>query len=105
MYVVKVGGSIVKEGFPEGIAKDIANLVSLEKKIVLVHGGGDIVTDIASKLGKEQRFIVSPEGIRSRYTDRETAEIYTMVMTGLIRNKIVSSLSKRGIDCLGLSGI
>jgi acetylglutamate/LysW-gamma-L-alpha-aminoadipate kinase len=33
-------------------------------------------------LGKKQRFIVSPEGIRSRYTDRETVEIYTMVMKG-----------------------
>ena len=40
------------------------------------------VTEIASKLGKEQKFIISPEGFRSRYTDRETAEIYMMVMAG-----------------------
>ncbi len=105
MLVVKVGGSLLKNGFPENIAEDIASLTSSGERIVLVHGGGDIVTDIASKLGKEQKFIISPEGIRSRYTDKETAEIYTMVMTGLIRNKIVSALQRHNIAAAGLSGV
>ena len=41
------------------------------EKIVIVHGGGKDVTNIATKLGKEQRFIVSPQGVRCRYTDKK----------------------------------
>jgi acetylglutamate/LysW-gamma-L-alpha-aminoadipate kinase len=104
MYVVKIGGSLVKEGIPENIAVDISDFAR-ENSVVVVHGGGDKVTEIASRLGKEQKFIVSPEGIRSRYTDKETSEIYTMVMAGLIGKKIVATLQKYGVRCAGLSGL
>ena len=68
--------------------------VAKQHKVVLVHGGGAEVTEIASKLGKEQKFIMSPEGFRSRYTDKETIEIYTMVMAGKINKQIVLGPSK-----------
>jgi acetylglutamate/LysW-gamma-L-alpha-aminoadipate kinase len=70
-----------------------------------VHGGGETVTEIAGRLGKEQKFVVSPEGVRSRYTDRETAEIYTMVMSGLLAKRIVLSLNSRGMRAVSLSGL
>jgi acetylglutamate/LysW-gamma-L-alpha-aminoadipate kinase len=70
-----------------------------------VHGGGVEVTEIASKLGKEQKFIVSPEGFRSRYTDKETIEIYSMVMAGKINKQIVLALQSQGIPAVGLSGL
>ena len=60
---------------------------------------------ISEALGKEQKFIVSPGGIKSRYTDKETAEIFTMVMSGKINKMIVSMLQKNGINAVGLSGI
>jgi acetylglutamate/LysW-gamma-L-alpha-aminoadipate kinase len=59
---------------------------------------------MAKKLGKEQVFIMSPEGFKSRYTDKETAEIYAMVMTGDINTKIVGTLQSFGINAMGLSG-
>lgn len=105
MFVVKIGGSLLKNGLQENLASDLESLIKRGEKIVLVHGGGDIVTEVATRMGKKQEFIVSPEGIRSRYTDRETVEIYTMVMTGLIRTKIVSELLRRGVESIGLSGI
>ncbi|MEM0313404.1 MAG: [LysW]-aminoadipate/[LysW]-glutamate kinase, partial [Candidatus Bathyarchaeia archaeon] len=74
-------------------------------RIVLVHGGGDEVTEIASKLGKEQKFVTSPEGFRSRYTDRETVEIYTMVIAGKINKQVVLALQSAGIPAFGLSGL
>ncbi len=74
-------------------------------KVVIVHGGGDKVTEIAEKLGKKQTFIKSPSGIVSRYTDRETVEIYAMVMAGMINSWLVSYLHKIGINAVGLSGI
>ncbi|MEM3538761.1 MAG: [LysW]-aminoadipate/[LysW]-glutamate kinase [Nitrososphaerales archaeon] len=102
--VVKIGGSILEKGVNITILEDIKDIFT-QQKLLLVHGGGDIVTEIAEKLGKKQTFIVSPEGIRSRYTDLETVIIYTMVMVGKINKEIVSALHKVGINAIGLSGI
>lgn len=102
--VIKLGGDIVKGKFPEGLLADILRL-SAAHQFILVHGGGDVVTETATKLGKEQRFVVSPDGIRSRYTDRETMDIFTMVMCGLIAKKIVETLAKSGIRAVSLSGL
>ncbi len=102
--VVKLGGSILKEGAPDALLDDIA-VQSGRHQLILVHGGGDIVTEVARKLGKEQRFIVSPEGVRSRFTDKETAEIYTMVMSGMISARLTAGLAKRGVRAVSLSGM
>ncbi|HXY56316.1 MAG TPA: [LysW]-aminoadipate/[LysW]-glutamate kinase [Nitrososphaerales archaeon] len=101
--VVKIGGSLMKEGVPTALIEDVASLAP-SHQLVLVHGGGDVVTDYANRLGKEQKFVVSPEGIRSRYTDMETAEIYQMVMSGLLAKRLVSALSKAGQKGVSLSG-
>lgn len=103
MIVIKIGGSIV-EGLHPSTIDDIKNILKKEK-LVLVHGGGKEVTNIGNKLGKEQRFIVSPGGVRSRYTDKETAEIYTMVMSGKINKSIVRMLLNKDITAVGISGI
>jgi acetylglutamate/LysW-gamma-L-alpha-aminoadipate kinase len=101
--VVKIGGSLMKDGIPEVLINDVASL-SPTHQLVLVHGGGDVVTEMATRLGKEQRFVVSPDGIRSRYTDKETAEIYQMVMTGLLAKRLVLALGKAGVRSISLSG-
>jgi acetylglutamate/LysW-gamma-L-alpha-aminoadipate kinase len=103
LIVIKVGGSILKEVPPE-IVSDIKNVLA-EHQLVLVHGGGKGVTEVASKLGKEQKFVFSPKGFRSRYTDKETMEIFTMVMAGKINKKLVSALQKQEIPIVGLSGL
>jgi acetylglutamate/LysW-gamma-L-alpha-aminoadipate kinase len=103
LVVVKVGGSILQKVPPE-IVSDIKNVLS-EHQLVLVHGGGKGVTAIASKLGKEQKFVYSPKGFRSRYTDKETMEIFTMVMAGKLNKKLVSALQKQEIPVVGLSGL
>lgn len=102
--VVKIGGSLLRQGMPAALLDDMAGL-SRTTQIAVVHGGGETVTEIATKLGKEQRFVVSPEGIKSRYTDRETAEIYTMVMSGMLAKGIVLSLRSKGISAVSLTGL
>ena len=104
LFVVKMGGSILKEGASSALVSDLKTLLE-ENKAVLVHGGGVEVTEIATKLGKQQKFIVSPEGFRSRYTDKETIEIYSMVMAGKINKQIVLALQSHGIPTVGLSGL
>ena len=102
--VCKIGGSVIG-GVNPTIIEDIKQISSSGAKIVLVHGGGDQVTEIAEKLGKKQKFVSSPEGIKSRYTDKETAEIFTMVMSGLLSKKIVQTLVSNGINAMSLSGV
>ncbi|MGI0064569.1 MAG: [LysW]-aminoadipate/[LysW]-glutamate kinase [Nitrosopumilaceae archaeon] len=103
MITIKIGGSVVDELHSSTIS-DLKK-VSQKEKIILVHGGGKEVTRISEALGKEQKFIVSPGGIKSRYTDKETVEIFTMVMSGKINKMIVGMLQKNGINAVGLSGI
>jgi len=103
MIVIKIGGSVVEGLHPTALA-DI-KAISEKEKLVFVHGGGKEVTATATKLGKEQKFIVSPGGVRSRYTDKETAEIYTMVMSGKINKAIVRMLLRHGIKAVGIAGI
>lgn len=102
--VVKLGGDIVKGEIPPEFMADLRKLIQTNQ-VVLVHGGGDVVTEIATKLGKEQRFVVSPDGMKSRYTDRATVEIFTMVMCGLIAKKLVEFLERGGISAVSLSGL
>jgi acetylglutamate/LysW-gamma-L-alpha-aminoadipate kinase len=103
MITIKIGGSVV-DGLHPSTISDLKK-VSEKEKIILVHGGGKEVTKISEALGKEQKFIVSPGGIKSRFTDKETVEIFTMVMSGKINKMIVGMLQKNGINAVGLSGI
>jgi len=104
MIVIKMGGDIFEKGMNESLSNDIKRILEHEK-IVLVHGGGDEVTRTAEKLGKKQVFVTSPGGIKSRYTDEETVQIYTMVMAGKINKAIVRWLLSKGIPAVGLSGL
>ena len=103
MIVIKIGGSVV-DGLHSSALADIRSIAE-KCKLVFVHGGGKEVTSTATKLGKEQKFIMSPGGVRSRYTDKETAEIYTMVMSGKLNKAIVQMLLRNGIKAVGIAGI
>lgn len=103
MIVIKIGGSVV-DGLHSSTLADIKSIAE-KYKLIFVHGGGKEVTSTATKLGKEQKFIMSPGGVRSRYTDKETAEIYTMVMSGKLNKSIVQMLLRNGITAVGIAGI
>jgi acetylglutamate/LysW-gamma-L-alpha-aminoadipate kinase len=103
MITIKIGGSVVDNLHPTTIS-DIKK-VSESEGIIIVHGGGKEVTKVCEQLGKEPKFVTSPSGIKSRYTDKETAEIFTMVMAGRINKTIVQMLQKNGINAIGLSGV
>jgi acetylglutamate/LysW-gamma-L-alpha-aminoadipate kinase len=103
MITIKIGGSVVDNLHPTTIS-DIKK-VAEQEGVILVHGGGKEVTKVSKQLGKEPKFVTSPSGIKSRYTDKETAEIFTMVMSGRINKTIVRMLQKNGINAIGLSGV
>ena len=97
MIVIKIGGSVLEN--LENLLTDIPG-----QDLIIVHGGGKEVTRVAERMGKEQRFIVSPGGYRSRYTDLETIRIYQMVIAGRINKDIVRILTRLGRRAIGLCG-
>jgi len=102
MIVVKVGGG---EGIDvAGVLEDVAELHQAGRRIVLLHGGSHETNEVATALGHPPRFITSPSGRTSRYTDRRTLDIFTMVYRGRINSHIVETLQARGVNAIGLSG-
>jgi acetylglutamate/LysW-gamma-L-alpha-aminoadipate kinase len=103
MIVVKTGGG---QGVnAESVCADVAELVQQGEQVVLVHGGSHETSVIAEKLGHPPRFVTSPSGHSSRYTDRETLEIFAMVAAGKINKLLVERLQQLGINAIGLSGL
>jgi acetylglutamate/LysW-gamma-L-alpha-aminoadipate kinase len=103
MIVIKVGGG---EGVnTEPVCQDVAALVKQGEQVVLVHGGSHATNVISEKLGHPPRFVTSVSGHSSRYTDRETLEIFVMVTAGKINKLLVERLQQLGVNAVGLSGI
>lgn len=103
IIVVKLGGT---EGVDfSAICKDVVELVAQGQKIVLVHGGSSEANQLGQALGKPPRFITSPSGYTSRYTDRGTLEIFAMAVNGKVNSLLVEQLQMLGVNALGLSGV
>ena len=103
MIVVKIGGA---EGVNlDAICRDAAELVARSQPIILVHGGSAETNDISTRLGRPPRFVTGVTGFTSRYTDRETLEIFAMVTAGKINTILVERLQRFGVNAFGLSGV
>lgn len=103
MIVVKAGGNGNLD--MEAVCADIAALVREGEQVVLVHGGSYETNIISEKLGHPPRFVTSVSGHLSRYTDRETLEIFAMVTAGRINKLLVERLQRLGVNAIGLSGL
>lgn len=102
MIVIKIGGA---EGIgPELACEDIAALVADGQRVVVVHGGSHETNTLSQQLGVEPRFITSPSGHTSRYTDAAAIDVFQMACRRL-NARIVRMLRERGVDAAGLSGI
>ncbi len=101
--VVKLGGT---EGVDfSAICGDIVNLVEPGHEVVLVHGGSAEANALGEAVGYPPRFVTSPSGYTSRYTDRKTLEIFSMAVNGKINTLLVEQLQMLGVNAFGLSGI
>ncbi|NIN52055.1 MAG: [LysW]-aminoadipate kinase [Nitrososphaeria archaeon] len=103
MIVLKLGGSILTKDIPNFFG-DLKYYIT-QDEVILVHGGSYIVNDVAERMGVMPKFIVSPTGFRSRYTDEEMIEIYQMTVAGKVNKDLVAKLQSHGINALGLSGM
>ncbi|MFC4293730.1 acetylglutamate kinase [Novosphingobium tardum] len=99
-FVVKYGGHAM--GDPD-LAHDFAQDVVLLKAVginpVVVHGGGPQIGAMLKRLGVESTFV---DGLR--VTDRETAQVAEMVLSGAINKELVGWIAGAGGKALGISG-
>ncbi len=103
MIVVKVGGG---EGIPlEAVCQDVCTLVKQGERVLLVHGASHETNVLSTALGKPPRFVTSVSGVESRYTDRETLEIFTMAYVGKLNKLFVERLQQLGINAVGMCGV
>jgi len=101
--VVKLGGA---EGVDfSAICADAAELLAQGKKLVFVHGGSAEANALGEALDAPPKFITSPSGYTSRYTDRKTLEIFLMAVNGKINSLLVEQLQGLGVNAFGLSGL
>src|SRR5687768_6602365 len=99
-FVVKYGGHAM--GDPEAaqdFAQDIVLLKAVGINPIVVHGGGPQIGAMLKKLGVESRFV---DGLR--VTDKATAEVAEMVLSGAINKELVGWLAGAGGKALGISG-
>ncbi|MBU2525275.1 MAG: acetylglutamate kinase [Bacteroidetes bacterium] len=97
LKIVKIGGNVIDDEaalhtFLEGFA-------ALAPPKILVHGGGKIATQLATRLGVETKMT----GGR-RITDQASLDVVVMTYAGLLNKKVVALLQKNGCNAIGLSG-
>ncbi|MRR35386.1 [LysW]-aminoadipate kinase, partial [bacterium] len=101
--VIKLGGT---EGVDfSAICADAAGLLQQGQRLVLVHGGSAEANALGQALGKPPRFITSPSGYTSRYTDRATLEVFLMAVNGKVNSLLTEQLQALGVNAFGLCGM
>ena len=99
-FVVKYGGHAMgDEAAAREFAQDIVLLKAVGINPVVVHGGGPQIGEMLNKLGVKTEFV---DGLR--VTDKSTAEVAEMVLSGAINKQLVGWIAGAGGKALGVSG-
>jgi acetylglutamate kinase len=99
-FVVKYGGHAMGDaGLARDFAADIVLLKAVGINVVVVHGGGPQIGAMLKRVGVESTFV---DGLR--VTDKETAEIAEMVLSGAINKELVGWINAAGGKAVGISG-
>ncbi len=96
--VVKIGGSTLGEH--DTTMQDIVELQKRGYPLVVVHGGGKVITDWLARTGAPSRFVRG-----ERVTDLPSLEVVTAVLAGLVNKELVAAINTLGGRAIGLSGV
>ena len=97
--VVKIGGSTFGSG--ETLIEDLVTLQNEGASLVVLHGGGNILTQWLSRLGIATRMV---DGLRAT-PDIQTLQVVVGVLCGTVNKELVAAIQSRGGRAMGLSGI
>jgi len=96
--VVKIGGSTL--GSHDTTMEDIVKLQRQGRTLVVVHGGGKLITEWLARQNIPSRFVQG-----ERVTDQPTLEVVTAVLAGLVNKEIVAAITGMGGRAVGISGV
>jgi acetylglutamate kinase len=96
--VVKVGGSTL--GSQDTAVRDLVTLQQRGVPTVVVHGGGNRVTEWLDRMGIATRFVRG-----ARVTDEETLQVVVAVLAGIVNKELVAAITSLGGKAIGLSGV
>ncbi len=97
LTIIKVGGKVVENNNSlQNLLTDFNSIAGLK---ILVHGGGNIATDLANQMGLEVKMVNG-----RRVTSAEMLDLVVMVYGGMINKKIVAGLHSYQCNAIGLTG-
>ena len=98
--IVKIGGQALEEAaVRRRVARQIASLRRSGHQVVVVHGGGKLLTQMLARLGIPTEF---HDGLR--VTDAATRDVALMVLAGVVNKQWVAELEAAGQRALGICG-
>lgn len=101
IFVLKLGGDVLRQAEAlENVVTQVALLVSLGVRIVIVHGGGPQVSALSQRLGIAPNLIAG-----RRVTDAATLEVVKQVLGGQLNIDVLAALRAQHVLAIGLSGI
>ncbi len=101
VFVIKAGGGVFGDAeATRQLIEQVAILHQVGIRVVLVHGGGPQLTELADALGVPTRIVQG-----RRVTDQRSLEVTSMVLNGLINTRILAICRELNIDAVGVSGV
>lgn len=97
LIVVKIGGSTL--GQHDTTLEDLIELQKRSQYLIVVHGGGKIISEWLARLGASTDFVRG-----ERVTDKAGLEIATAVLSGIVDKELVAAINNLGGKAVGISG-
>lgn len=98
--VIKYGGSVIGNNeFSKGVLQDIVFMECIGINPVLIHGGGQAISEAMRNIGQQPKFI---NGLR--ITDKKTIKIVENILVNDVNSYIVNTINTLGGKSRGISG-
>ena len=99
--VVKIGGTLVEDAaLRTRIVESVARAFRAGHQIVLVHGGGKLLSRYLEQAGIESRFV---DGLR--VTSEAAMDGVVKVFAGTVNHQLLAAFHRSGVPAAGISGV
>ena len=100
-FVIKAGGGVFgNPALTHSLIEQISILHYMGVRVVMVHGGGPQVTEVADAMGVKSQMVQG-----RRVTDEKSIEVTSMVLNGLINTRILAICRELDVQAVGISGV
>ena len=100
-FVIKAGGGVFgSQALTQQLMEQISILHYMGVRVVMVHGGGPQLTEVADAMGVKTQMVQG-----RRVTDEKSIDVSSMVLNGLINTRILAICRDLNIQAVGISGV